>query len=102
MRDVEKMFHQFHVSKKNQNYLRIIWWKDGNTDSVPEEYHMKMHLFGIASYPGTANCSRKYLGSQTKTEHPVAANFIQKHFYVDDDLIRIESVEEASKLVKEP
>ena len=101
MCDVEKMFHQFYVSKEDRDFLLFLWWKDGNTDSEPEDNRMKVHLLGAASCPGCANYSMKYLASQAKTEHLAAANIIQKHFYVDDDLISVESVEEASKLVKE-
>ena len=65
------------------------------TDSEPEEYRMKVHLFGAASSPGCANYGMKYLASQAKT-----ANLIKNHFYVDDGLVSVESAEEVSKLVK--
>ena len=72
--------------------------KDGNIDSESEEYCMKVHSFGAA---GRINYGMKYLGCQDKTEHPAAANLIQKLFYVDDSFISIKSVAEDSKLVKE-
>ena len=62
---------------------------------------MKVHPFGAAASPGCTNYGMKHLASQIKTEHPAAAYFIQKHFYVADSLISVESVEEACKLVKE-
>ncbi len=30
MCDIEKMFHQFQVKENNRNYLRFVWWKDGD------------------------------------------------------------------------
>ena len=29
MCDVERMFHQFHVSEPDRNYLRFLWWENG-------------------------------------------------------------------------
>ena len=62
---------------------------------------MKVHLFGEASSLGYINYGMKYLTCQAKTEHQATANFIQKHFYVDNSPISVKSAEEACKLVKE-
>ena len=70
------MFDQFHVTKEDRYYLRFLWWKDGNTDSEPEEYRMKVHPFGVASSTGCVNYGMKYLVNQAKPEHLAAANFI--------------------------
>ncbi len=64
MCDIERMFHQFHVAKEHQDYLRFLWWDDGNLDSKPSVYRMKVHLFGAASSPGCSNFGLKYLASQ--------------------------------------
>ncbi|XP_039882945.1 uncharacterized protein LOC120730589 [Simochromis diagramma] len=55
MCDVEKMFHRFHVNPEDRDFLRFLWWKDGNTDTEPKEYRMRVHIFGAASSPGCAN-----------------------------------------------
>lgn len=99
--DVEKMFHRFHVSEEDRNYLRFLWWEKGDTDSEPKEYRMKVHLFGASSSPGCANYGLKYLASQNEHEYPAAASFIRKHFYVDDGLISVESAKAAIELVKD-
>ena len=101
MCDVEKMFHRFHVNKEHRDYLRFLWWENGDTNSEPTEYRMKVHLFGASSSPGCANYGMKHLASQNEKEFPSAASFIRKHFYVDDGLISVESVGEAIQLVKE-
>lgn len=49
--DIEKMFHQFHVKEEDRNYFRFLWWKDGDTTTQPQEYRMKVHLFGAVSSP---------------------------------------------------
>lgn len=47
MCDVEKMFHQFVVHEADRDFLRFLWWEDGNLDAEPKEYCMKVHLFGV-------------------------------------------------------
>lgn len=101
MCDVEKMFHRFHVNKEDRDYLHFLWWENGDTESEPREYHMKVHLFGASSSPGCANYGMKHMASQNEKRYPEAASFIRKHFYVDDGLISVESVNGAIKLVKE-
>ncbi len=99
--DVEKMFHRFHVSPDDRDFLRFLWWENGNTEKEPKEYRMRVHIFGAASSPGCANYGMKYLASKYEKDYPLAASFIRKHFYVDDGLVSVDSIEKANKLVKE-
>ncbi|XP_056597979.1 uncharacterized protein LOC130433119 [Triplophysa dalaica] len=99
--DVEKMFHRFHVSQEDRDYLRFLWWENGDTNSEPKEYRMKVHLFGAASSPGCANYGMKHLANQNEKDYPAAANFIRKNFYVDDGLVSVEDVDTAINLVRE-
>lgn len=59
MCDVEKMFHQFVVHEADRDFLRLLWWEEGNLDAEPKEYRMKVHLFGAASSPKCANYGLK-------------------------------------------
>lgn len=90
MCDVEKMFHQF---------LRFLWWEDGNLDAEPKEYRMKVHLFGAAASPGCANYGRKYFAKSQEELQPAASFFVQNDFYVDDGLTSVETEEEAIQLI---
>lgn len=101
MCDVERMFHRFHVDGNDRDYLRFLWWENGDTASQPVEYRMKVHLFGASSSPGCANYGMKHLASQNEICYPAAASFIRKTFYMDDGLISLESVDKTIKLVKE-
>ncbi|XP_041789702.1 uncharacterized protein LOC121604290 [Chelmon rostratus] len=101
MCDVEKMFHRFHVSQGDRDFLRFLWWKDGNTDTEPKEYRMRVHIFGAASSPGCANFGMKHLASEHERDYPLAVSFIHKNFYVDDGLISFDSVNKAKQLVNE-
>lgn len=48
MCDIERMFHQFHVAAEDQDDLHFLWWENGDLESQPSIYHMKVHLFGAA------------------------------------------------------
>ena len=99
--DIEKMFHQFHVQEEDRNYLRFLWWKDGDTTTQPQEYSMKVHLFGAVSSPGCANYGLKYLAKEHSHSHPVGAQFVAKDFYVDDGITSADTVEKAIQLAQE-
>lgn len=102
MCDVERMFHQFHVAKEHQDYLRFLWWDGGDLDSKPSVYRIRVHLFGAASSPGCSNFGLKHLALQGHgkfSKKPI--NSIQRSFYVDDGLISVKSPAEAIHLVEE-
>ena len=101
MCDIEKMFHQFIVSEKDRDFLRFLWWENGDIDSEPIEYRMKVHLFGAASSPGCANFGLKHLANLNKSTLPQASSFVLRDFYVDDGLTSVESVNEAIQLTKD-
>ncbi|XP_045078573.1 uncharacterized protein LOC123491568 [Coregonus clupeaformis] len=102
MCDIERMFHQFHVKPEDQDYLRFLWWKDGDLKAQPSIYRMKVHLFGAASSPGCANYGLKHLAAQGQGRfREETIRFIQKSFYVDDGLASVESENQAIQLAKE-
>ena len=101
MCDIERMFHQFLVNEEDRDYLRFLWWDNGNTSNKPQEYRMTVHLFGAASSPGCANYGLKHLENQHENEFPLAASFIRRNLYVDDALKGTETEDEAKRLVKE-
>ncbi|KAK7909491.1 hypothetical protein WMY93_014175 [Mugilogobius chulae] len=99
--DIERMFYQFSVTPESRNYLKFLWWKDGDLEKEPQEYRMTVHLFGAASSPGCANFGLKHLARQHKDSYPLASTFVEKNFYVDDGLVSVSSVDEAKKLISE-
>ncbi|XP_076740274.1 uncharacterized protein LOC143418645 [Maylandia zebra] len=102
MCDIERMFHQFRVREEDQNYFRFLWWDNGDFNSTPSVYRMRVHLFGAASSPACANFGLKYIAAQGQGKFSEATiRFIERNFYVDDGLISFHSEEEAIRLVKE-
>ncbi|KAK7884949.1 hypothetical protein WMY93_028072 [Mugilogobius chulae] len=100
--DIERMFHQFRVREEDQDYFRFLWWDDGDFNSTPSVYRMRVHLFGAASSPACANFGLKYIAAQGQGKFSEATiRFIERNFYVDDGLISFHSEEEAICLVNE-
>ena len=101
MCDIEGMFHQVGVNPEHRNYLRFLWWENGNFDDEPAEYRMTVHLFGATSSPGCANLALKRTANDYECEFgSAAANFVRKHFYVDDGLKSESTSEETIRLIK--
>ncbi|XP_013412394.1 uncharacterized protein LOC106175106 [Lingula anatina] len=97
--DIEKMFHQFLVQDNDRNYLRFLWWKNGDITKEPTVFRMKVHLFGATSSPGCANFGLKYLAKSYENEYPLAAEFIKHHFYVDDGLTSSDDADTAIQII---
>ena len=79
--DVEKMFHQFVVWETDHDYLRFLWWPNGDIKQEPKKYRMKVHLFGAISLLGCPSYGFKCMDSQGKEVYPSAARIChQKNF----------------------
>lgn len=59
MADTEGMFYQVKAPKEDKDFLRFLWWPDGNTDYLLSEYRMTVHLFRAVSSPSCANFTLK-------------------------------------------
>ena len=53
--DIEAMFYQVKVPVQYRDFLRFLWWRNGDTSKEPEEYRMTVHLFGSPWSPGCSN-----------------------------------------------
>ena len=69
MVDIEKMFFQVRVRKKDQSFLRFLWWPDGDLQKEAEEYCMTVHLFGAVSSPACANYALKRTADNSEDEY---------------------------------
>ena len=97
--DIERMFHRFKVNVEDRDYLRFLWWPDGDTSKPVKVYRMKVHIFGAKSSPACANFALKQLAKDNQSEtSDMVYNFITRDFYVDDGLHSSSTVEEAVEL----
>lgn len=66
MADIEAMFHQVRVPDEQCDFLRFLWWPDGNLEAVIQEYQMTVHLFGAASSSSCCNFALKQTAEDTE------------------------------------
>ncbi|KAK6195425.1 hypothetical protein SNE40_000861 [Patella caerulea] len=99
--DIESMYYQVRCSDHCKDYLRYLWWHNGDTTKKPEEYRMNVHLFGATSSPGVCNFALKTTANDFEQENGTeAANMLRRDFYVDDGLKSVETSEEAVELIR--
>ena len=80
MGDIEGMFFQVRVSERHRDFLRYLWFPDGDISRPPEVYHLKAHPFGAVSSPACAAAALRRCAADN--QHPE----IPRGFYVDDYL----------------
>ena len=98
--DVEAMFHQVKVPKKDCDALRFLWWENGDLESDPKEYRMKVHLFGATSSPSCAGFALRKTAEDHQNEYDKdVIDTVRRNFYVDDCLKSVKTKEDAIKLV---
>ncbi|XP_035989441.1 uncharacterized protein LOC118561455 [Fundulus heteroclitus] len=101
MADIQAMFHQVYVPEKHRDFLRFLWWPNGNTSQVPQEYRMTVHLFGAVSSPSCANYALRRTAEDNAQQFPVeVVSTIKHNFYVDDCLKSLPTADEASRGMK--
>ena len=64
--DVKRMFRRFHVSPRDRNFLRFLWWENEDTKTKPKKYRMRVHIFEALSSLGCTN----YGFSKYEKEYP--------------------------------
>ena len=100
--DIEGMFLQVRVPPAQRDYLRFLWWPDGDTSFRPKIYRMCCHLFGAISSPAVASFALQYAAEQNKEKYSErAVETVNTNFYVDDCLMSVDEVEQATELVQE-
>ncbi|XP_004524230.1 uncharacterized protein LOC101459575 [Ceratitis capitata] len=80
--DVEKMFRQIKISKKDQVYYRILW-QEHPSDKI-EEYELTTVTFGTASAPYLAVRTLFEIANKYSSENKWLQIIIKEDFYMDD------------------
>ncbi len=96
MADIECMFYQVCVPVHQRNYLRFLWWPDGDLSKELKEYRMKVHLFGATSSPSVANYALK---ATATSDDALVNETIKGNFYVDDCLKSVKTPAVAKSLI---
>ncbi|XP_041365661.1 uncharacterized protein LOC121380763 [Gigantopelta aegis] len=87
MGDIEAMFYQVKVPKKDSGCLRFYWWPNGDYTQEPVAYRMLVHLFGAVSSPSCSNAAllQTAVNNENKFDKEII-DVVRKNFYVDDCL----------------
>ena len=96
--DIEQMFYNFLVREDHRDFLRFLWIDD--TLSKTEEYRMNVHLFGATSSPAVATYGLRRIAEDYRSTGPLAADFLQQDFYVDDGVTSVKDAETGKHLIK--
>eukprot|EP00794_Sanderia_malayensis_P013144 gene13144-14495_t len=100
--DVECMFYQVKVPGRQGDFLRFLWWPDGDVLQKPKAYRMTVHLFGAASSPSCANYGLKKTGFDNRSEASLeTVRTLNEDFYMGDCLKSVQMVDEAITMVKD-
>jgi hypothetical protein len=100
--DIQSMFYQFRVCKKDRNFLRFLWFKDNDFQKEIIVLRSTVHLFGVICSPAIANFGLKKAAADGSGKFSnEVVKFINNNFYVDDGLMSINSEREAIKLIEQ-
>ncbi|XP_028394495.1 uncharacterized protein LOC114518689 [Dendronephthya gigantea] len=97
--DIESMFYQVNVPINQRDFLRFVWWPNGDLSQPIEEYRMTVHIFGAVSSPSCSNFALRQTGADNVEEFGSAvAQTIHNNFYVDDCLKSVDEQYAACEL----
>lgn len=102
MSDIKGMFNQVRAAPEDREFLRFLWWPDGDLSREPETYCMNVHLFGATSSPSCASfCLRRVAADHGHNFDPQVTQTIERNMYVDDCLKAVDGQKEAMELVQQ-
>lgn len=102
MADIEGMFSQVKVPDSDRDFLRLLWWEEGDIQKPIKEHRMTVHVFGAISSPSCANFAlRKTAQEQTEDFSGEVIEALRRNFYVDDCLCSAATVTQAIKLTQD-
>ena len=99
--DIESMFYQVRVPENQRDFLRFLWWPEGDLSRRVEEYQMNVHIFGAISSPSCSNFGLNQAANDSEGDIGAeTCDVLRKNFYVDDCLRSEETEDEAIDRIK--
>ncbi|XP_076052759.1 uncharacterized protein LOC143032176 [Oratosquilla oratoria] len=90
--DIETMYYQVKVSEGDRDYLRFLWWKDGQIGDIIK-LRMTSHPFGACCSPSIAKCAIKRIVQNYGDQlHTSVSEIVLNNFYVDDLLVSSDDI----------
>ena len=92
MADVQQMFYQVLVPVEDCNFLRYLWWPGGDFERAPQEFRMRVHVFGCVSSPSCASFAlgRTATDNQDHSDEETVQT-VRENVYVDDCLKSVQT-----------
>lgn len=85
--DIKSMFHQVKVAEEDRDFLRFLWWPNGDLTQDLMEFRMTVHLFGAVSSPSCASYALRRSVDDHQSEFSAnVSQSVKVNFYVDDCL----------------
>ncbi|XP_026331735.1 uncharacterized protein LOC113239082 [Hyposmocoma kahamanoa] len=94
--DCEKMYRCI-LLQEDQQHLQKIFWRDNPQDRL-KEYQLCTITYGMKAAPFLAMRTMQQLASDDKEKYPLAAEVLQRQFYVDDLLGGNHSLSDAKEV----
>lgn len=88
--DIEKMFRQILLDRRDVDYQRIFWRTDSSAEIA--KYRLLTVTYGTTSAPFLANRVLKQLASDERARFPLAAPVLENEIYVDDIMFGAEDL----------
>lgn len=96
MADVEQMFYQALLPVEDCNFLRYLWWPGGDFERAPQEFQMRVHVFGCVSSPSCASFALRRTATDNQDHFDEeTVETVRKNFYVDDCLKSVQNEQDA-------
>ncbi|XP_078355245.1 uncharacterized protein LOC144639837 [Oculina patagonica] len=100
MADIEAMFYQVLVPAEQRDFLRFLWWPNGDLTAPLEEYRMTVHPFGAVFSPSCSNYALRKTANDNEEEYGGAvASTMCQNFYVDDCLRSVSTEDKAKEQI---
>lgn len=101
MGDIKSMFHQVKVAEEDRDFLRFLWWSNGDLTQDLVEYRMTVHLFGATSSPSCASYALRRSADDHQSEFPAdVCQSVKENFYVDDCLKSSATESDAIRMIR--
>ena len=97
--DISKMYRAIELVPADRDLHRFVWRKDLNEPL--KDYRMTRVTFGVSASSFAANMSVKQNARDFSARYPLAAQAVEKSFYVDDCLTGADTVQDAIELQRQ-
>ena len=102
MADIEKIYFQMRVAKKHRNFLKLLWWKNGDFSKEPIDHEMCVHVFGGVYSGACSNYALKRTGKGNEKKYGTETGLtLRENFYVDNLLKSVNSEDNVIKLIED-